>query len=420
MMVARTRAVRTSATHTFRALRIRNYRLFWVGQLSSLTGTWAQEVAQAWLVLKLTDSPLALGSVVTVRFLPTLVFSLFGGVLADRWPKRRVLFSTQLFLLVQALVVGILVWTGAIQMVHIYIVAMLRGLADSFDMPTRQAFVVELVGPDELPNAVALNSAQFNAARIVGPAVGGVIVATLGIAACYFVNAASFLVVLWCIARMRPREFHLGERAARGHMLRQVGEGLRYAVTTPDLAVVLLLLLALGTFGYNFPVVLPLLAKYTLRTGPGGLGVLMASAGLGSLLAALMIAYTGKASRRMLFIGAAAFSLLLFALATSPTLAVAVPLLIALGFASILFMANATTLLQLGSAPQFRGRVMSLWALLFMGTTPIGSLLIGWLSQRLSVRLAVEAMALICMAGVGIALLYLRRVRRGPGSAGVR
>ena len=418
-MAGRLRSAGTSVSYTFRALRVRNYRLFWTGQLISLTGTWAQEVAQAWLVLKLTNSPLILGTVVTVRFLPTLLFSLFGGVFADRFPKRRVLFATQTTLMLQALVVGVLVWTGAIQLVYIYIVAALRGLVDSFDQPTRQAFIVELVGPDELPNAVALNSTQFNAARIVGPAIGGILVATVGIATCYFVNAASFLVVLWSIARMRPREFHLGPRAARGNMLRQVGAGLRYSVTTPDVALVLLLLLMLGTFGYNFPVVLPLLAKYTLHTGAGGLGLLMASLGVGSLVAALAIAYTGKASRRMLFVGAGAFSLLLFAVAAVPTAILAVPLLVALGFASILFMATANTLLQLGSAPQFRGRVMSLWALLFMGTTPIGSLVIGWLSERWSVRLAVEGMAVACMVGVGVALLYLRRLRRPvPASAG--
>ena len=418
LMERRVGVVGASMTRTFRALRVRNYRLFWTGQFVSLVGTWAQEVAQAWLVLTLTDSPLALGTVVTVRFLPTLLFSLFGGVYADRFPKRRVLFAAQLFLMVQALVVGMLVWTGAIQLAHIYVVAALRGLVDSFDMPTRQAFVIELVGRDEVPNAVALNSTQFNAARIVGPALGGLIVATLGIAACYFVNAASFLVVLWSLALIRPRDLHLSERATRGNVLRQVGEGLRYAVTTPDLALVLLLLLVLGTFGYNLPVVLPLLAKYTLHTGPGGLGALMASAGAGALLAALAIAYTGKASRRMLFAGAGAFSLLLFAIAAAPTLVVVVPLLVALGFASVTFMATANTLLQLGSAPQFRGRVMSLWALLFMGTTPIGSLLIGWLAERSNVRLAVQAMALVCMAGVGLSFLYLRRMPPSRAAGG--
>lgn len=408
---AQFRTARHSVQHTFRALRIRNYKLFWFGQLASLTGTWAQEVAQAWLVLKLTNSPLVLGTVVTVRFAPTLVFSLFGGVLADRVPKRRLLFITQSVLLLQALAVGILTWTGAVRLVHLYIVAVLRGLADSIDQPTRQAFVVELVGPEELANAVPLNSTGFNVARIIGPALGGAIIATLGIAVCYFINAASFVFVLVSIWLMRPQDFHVGHRLSKGNVLRQVGEGLRYAVTTPEVALVLLLLLMLGTFGYNFPVVLPLLAKFTLRTGPGGLGMLMTSAGVGSLIAALGMAYRGRASRRTLFAGAAAFSVLLFLVAASPSAWITVPLLVLLGFASVTFMATANTLLQLTAPPELRGRVMSLWALLFMGTTPIGSMIIGALSERYSVQSAVEGMALLCGLGVIMALVYLKHVR---------
>ncbi len=408
---AQFRTARRSAQHTFRALRIRNYKLFWFGQFASLTGTWAQEVAQAWLVLKLTNSPLVLGTMVTARFAPTLIFSLFGGVIADRLPKRRLLFITQSVLLLQALVVGILTWTGAVLLIHLYIAAVVRGLADSVDRPTRQAFVVELVGPEELANAVPLNSTQFNAARIIGPAIGGAIVATLGIAACYFINAASFFFVLVSIWMMRPQDFHLGHRLPKGNVLRQVAEGLRYSVTTPDVAVVLLLVLMLGTFGYNFPVVLPLIAKFTLKTGPVGLGLLLTSQGVGSLVAALEMAYRGRVSRRTLFAGAAAFSVVLFLVAASPTMWVTIPLMVLLGYASITFMATANTLLQLVSPPELRGRVMSLWALLFAGTTPIGSMIIGALSERYSVRSAVEGMALLCGLGVVMALVYLKRVQ---------
>ena len=405
------RTARRSVQHTFRALRIRNYKLFWFGQLASLTGTWAQEVAQAWLVLKLTNSPLVLGTMVTARFAPTLIFSLFGGVVADRLPKRRLLFITQSVLLLQALMVGILTWTGAVLLIHLYIAAAVRGLADSVDRPTRQAFVVELVGPEELANAVPLNSTGFNVARIIGPAMGGAIVATLGIAACYFINAASFFFVLVSIWMMRPQDFHLGQRLPKGNVLRQVAEGLRYSVTTPDVALVLLLVLMLGTFGYNFPVVLPLIAKFTLKTGPVGLGLLLTSQGVGSLVAALEMAYRGRASRRTLFAGAAAFSVVLFLVAASPTMWVTIPLMVLLGYASITFMATANTLLQLVSPPELRGRVMSLWALLFAGTTPIGSMIIGALSERYSVRSAVEGMALLCGLGVVMALVYLKRVQ---------
>ncbi|HZU78141.1 MAG TPA: MFS transporter, partial [Dehalococcoidia bacterium] len=307
------RRQRPPLIQTFRALRIRNYRLFWTGQVVSVTGTWMQRIAQAWLVLKITNSPLALGTVTTIQFAPILIFSLFGGVLADRVPKRRLLVITQSVMATQALIFALLVSTGLIQLVHIYILAAILGTANAVDNPTRQAFVVELVGPDDVGNAVALNSTQFNVARLVGPALGGLTIAAIGMAGCFYLNAASYAAVIGALLMMRPRDFFNVAQPARGHVIRQIGEGLRYAVTTPDIALVVLLMAALGTFGYNFTVILPLIARYVLRSGPVGFGALTSAMGVGSLVSALGIAYSGRATRRTLLVGASTFSVLLLA-----------------------------------------------------------------------------------------------------------
>lgn len=408
------RQPRPPLTVAFRALRNRNYRLFWTGQIVSQAGTWMQRVAQAWLVLRLTDSPLALGTVTTVQFLPILCFSLFGGVLADRMPKRRLLITTQSLAMLQSLLLAVLVSTGTVQLWHVYILAAMLGISNAVDQPARQSFVVEMVGQDDLPNAVALNSTQFNVARLVGPALGGLTIAWVGVAGCFYLNSVSFSAVLAGLLLMRPSELYAPRHTpSRGPVFREIGEGLRYAVTTPDIALVLLLMAVLGTFGYNFTVILPLIAKYVLHAGPEGFGLLTSAMGLGSLFAALGIAYQGKATRRTLFIGSSAFSALLFLVALSSWWVVTLPLVAVLGVASITFTATANTRLQLIAPPHLRGRIMSLYALLFAGTTPIGSLVVGTLADHGGVQMAVAVMAVICMAGVVAGLLYARRTGAG-------
>jgi MFS family permease len=403
------RSPRGAFTRTFRSLRNPNYRLYWCGQLVSQTGTWMQRIAQSWLVLQLTHSPLALGTVTTIQFTPILLLSLFGGVLADRVPKRTFLVCTQSIMALQALVFAVLVGSGRIQLVEVYLLAGVLGLANAMDMPTRQAFVMELVGKDDLPNAVALNSTLFNTSRIVGPALGGVLIAAVGLAGCFYLNAASFLAVIGGLVLMDASKFHAGRPARRGNALGQIGEGLRYAVTTPDIALVVLTMAVLGTFGYNFTVVLPLIAQDVLHSGPAGFGALTSAMGIGSLLAALGVAYHGKATRRTLLLGATGFSLLLFAVAVAHWWLATIPLLVALGVFSITFTATANTRLQLVAPGHLRGRVMSIYQLLFAGTTPFGSLLIGGLAQRSGVQVAVAEVALVCLGGVAAALVYLRR-----------
>lgn len=404
----------------FRALRSRNYRLFFVGQLVSLAGTWMMEVAQAWLVLRLTDSPLALGAVMTVRYLPTLLFALFGGVLADRIPKRRLLLITQAILLVQTIVLAVLTSTGLISMAAIYVLSAVRGLADALDGPVRHSIVVELVGPQDVGNAVALNSTMFNVARIVGPALGGMVVAVAGIAACFYLNALSFLGVLVALSLMRPAEFFEVPRPVRGPLLGQVREGLRYALTTPDVALILIVLFGVGTFGYNFQVVLPLMAKYALHAGPATLGLLTAALGAGSLLAAVGAAYRTRFSSRLLLTGAMGFSGMLLLVGLSQWAAVTAVLLVGTGFCGIVFHTTANTRLQLIVPNELRGRVMSMYSLLFVGTTPIGSLLVGGLAQRQGVDTAVVEMAVLCGLTVLLAVIYAWRTRRARALAALQ
>lgn len=402
-------AVRVAARRTFRSLQNRNYRLYWCGQVVSLSGTWMQRIAQAWLVLQLTHSPFALGMVTTVQFTPILLFSLFGGVLADRVPKWRFLLATQTVMAMQALVLALLSATGQIQLVHIYIMAAILGGANALDGPTRQSFVIELVGRDDLPNAVALNSTIFNASRIIGPAIGGLLIAGLGVAGCFFVNALSFFGVIGGLLLMDPTRFFAAQRARGGAVLSQIRAGLRYAVTTPDAAFPLLLMGILGIFGYNFTVLLPLIADEVLHSGAIGFGALTAAMGIGSLLAALGVAYRGRATRGTLLIGAAGFSIILCAVGLSRWWVLTLPLLVALGVCSITFSATASTHLQLVAPGDMRGRIMSIYQLLFAGTTPFGSLIVGGLAERWGVQRATVAVATVCGLGVLVALGYLRR-----------
>jgi MFS family permease len=398
-----------SVTRGFHALQVRNYRLFWIGQLISLTGSWMQRTAQDWLVIQLTHSPFALGVVTAFQFLPITLLSLVGGVITDRVPKRRLLVMTQTAALLQAAIFATLVATGAIQIWHVYILAAVQGLINAIDNPSRQAFVPELAGRDHLVNAIALNSMLFNGARIVGPAVAGFLIASLGIASALFLNAASFIAVITGLLLMDPRAFFQVPPKTTGRVGRQVLEGLRYVWRTPTVLLVMMLMGAIGTFGYNFSVVLPLVAGFLLKTNVEGFGGLSAFLGLGSLIAALATAYARQVTLRRLILGALAFSLLLGGVAISTHFVLTAVFLVALGFAGILFTTSANTLLQLTVPDALRGRVMSLYILLFAGTTPIGGFLIGSLSNTLGVSWALAICAGLCLAGVLGALLYRRR-----------
>ncbi len=401
--------VRTQLGRTFASLGIYNYRIFWTGQLISQSGTWMQTTAQAWLVLKLTNSPVALGTVALLQFLPITVFSLFGGVFADRLPKRTMLLGTQTAATIQAGILAALVMTNTVKIWEVYILALFLGFINAFDNPTRQAFVSELVDRDRLANAIALNSTLFNAARVIGPALGGIIITAIGIGPAFLFNAISFLPVIVGLFYLRSRDLYLAERPHQGNVFRQVGEGLNYAYRTPKVFLIMLTMAIIGTFGYNYTTVLPLLAKYVLNAGATGLGLLSSAVGVGSLLAALGFATVKRPSLVLLLGSGLTFSAFLLLVGVSTHLPTTLLLLGMMGVTGIIYTASANTSLQLGTPGELRGRVMSLYFLLFAGTTPIGGFLVGVLSARFGIQITVIVFGMVCILGIISASIYAQR-----------
>jgi len=393
---------------TFSSLRVYNYRLYWLGQLVSLTGTWMQRTAQAWLVLKLTNSAFAVGTVTALQFLPITLLSLFGGVIADRVPKRRLLIVTQSISAVQALLLALLTQIGAIQLWHLYLLVLVLGLTNAFDNPARQSFPVELVGRDEVANAVALNSTLFNTSRITGPALAGIALATVGVAGCFWLNAASFLATIAGLVLMRPDRFFSVTRPRRDPPLRLLREGISYSLRTPAIFVLVISLAFVGTFAYNFTVVVPLLARFTLHAGSLGYGLLFSAQGAGALVAALGLAYTRGQNLRTVFLGGLVLSVGLLCLGLSTIYGLSAGLLAIIGGAGIIYSASTQTRLQIIVPDHLRGRVMSIYTLLFAGTTPIGSLFIGAVSEHWNVQISLVASGVLSLCGLALAWLYLR------------
>ncbi len=396
---------------TFIALRHRNFRLFWFGQLISLIGTWMQSIGQAWLVLQLTHSAWLLGVVGALQFLPVMLFSLFGGVLADRFPKRGVLLFTQSFAMLQAAVLWILVASGKVQIWEVLVLASLLGLTNSVDMPTRQAFVVEMVGREDLPNAIALNSSVFNMARVVGPGLGGLIIAILGIAPLFLLNAISFVPVIVGLALIRINELHALPKQAitRGETSKQstlqsLREGLEYVLHTPSVLLIIAVVGIISLFGINFNVILPLFATDVLNSGAMGFGFLSAAFGLGSLISALWLAWGNrKPSVQYLLIAAMAFCILEILFALSHLYMISLILIAAVGFTMIAFSANSNTALQTVTPDHLRGRVMSVYMVVFAGSVPLGNLFTGGLAHfyGASISLLVGACLSLVAAVVG-------------------
>jgi MFS family permease len=400
--------------HVFAALKYRNFRLFWFGQVISVSGTWMQSVGQAWLVLQLTHDAFLLGLVGVFQFLPVLLFSLVGGMLADKLPKRQVLMGTQTAAMLQAAVLFVLTATGVVQVWHVFALAACLGLVNALDIPTRQAFISEMVPQRDLMNAISLNSAQFNASRVVGPGVAGVLIAALGIPPLFLFNALSYLAVIAGLALMSPALLQRSQRPATDERpLRQIREGVAFALRTPMIRLPLLMLFAVSTFGLNFNITLPLLADRTFHTGASGFGTMSSMLGLGSLLAALALAALVKKPHAMLLVlGAAVFGAYEAALAFVPSQRWAIAILIVIGFAAISFSATANTALQSNSPAHMRGRVMSLFAMVFAGATPIGALLIGAAARVWGVQAALLAGAAPVLAVAALGLVALVRVRR--------
>jgi MFS family permease len=401
---------------TFSSLRGRNYRVFWTSQLAAQTAMWTQRTAMSWLVLELTNSPLALGVVTMLNFAPALIFTLVGGVMADRLPKQRVMLVTQAGLAVQGVLLALLVSSGHIELWHIYVLAVFQGLLSALDTPTRSAFAMELVGPDHLANALTLNSASFNLSRIVGPAVAGTLIASVGNDVSFWLTAVGYLLSVGGITRLRPSEYHGVSVRPPGSAARQLVQGLAYAVATPRVFAILLGAWAMGTFGFNFVTFVPLLARFAFDAGPEAFGVLSSSVGIGSLATALAVAGRRGTSMRLMIGSGLTYSALLAVVGLCPWYPVEMVLLGALGGAGLVFGTSAQTLLQEAAPGPLRGRIVSLYSMFTMGMSLLGSVTVGAFAETYSIRVALVIMATVCGAGVLASLMYAR-TRIPPASA---
>lgn len=384
----------------FRALRHRNYKLFWWGQSISLIGTWMQIVAQSWLVLQITGSAVDLGILGALQMLPMLIVGPFGGVLADRWRKRDLLVATQAVQLLLALVLAVLVSTHLVQMWQIYVLAALLGLSSAVDMPVRQAFVMEMVGREDLINAVALNSMQFNAARVVGPALAGLSIAAIGISGSFYANGISFIPVIIGLLAMRSDHFFALPQVEHASVLESLREGCAYVWRTPIVLAVTLVVGLLGLFAFNINVLLPIFAQDILKVGPTGFGMLGAASGIGSLLGSFVAAFAQRPRWSVLLGGALGYCVFLLGFAVSRSYALSLILLAVGGFCLILFFTSANTAVQQQVPDTLRGRVMGVYMTVNMGISPFGNIMTGWLATTFS---APTAMIL----GVGAGLVTL-------------
>lgn len=409
---------RPGLLRAFSSLRQRNFRLFWFGQMISLMGTWMQTVGQAWLVLELIHSGWQLGLVGALQFLPVLLFSIFGGVFADRWPKRRVLLITQSLAMIQAFLLWALIVTNGVQLWHIYVLAIVLGLANSLDQPTRSAFVVEMVGGEDLPNAVALNSSLVNLARIVGPGLAGIIIASSGITMLFLLNALSYLAVILGLALIDVHGLHIQARQYKSGSERQstwqsVREGIDYARRTPAVALVILVVGLVLLFGANFDVLLPLFATDVLHGGATGFGFLSAAIGVGSLISALWLAWSNqRPTIRRILLGILIFGVLEAVFAISRIYLLSLALIASIGATETIFGAFTITALQTAAPDHLRGRVISIYILFFTGSAPLGFLLAGWLSSLYGASITLLTCALLVLVVATVGWMWHRQAEK--------
>ncbi len=403
---------------SFNSLEVPNYRRYFVGQMISLSGTWMQTVAAIWLILSLTDSGIAVGLTTALQFLPMLLFGAWGGLLADRMSKRRLLIVTQTLMAIPAIGLLAVTATGIVAPWMVFLAVFSIGLVNAVDNPTRQSFVMEMVGADRVVNAVSLNSVIVQSARIAGPAFAGLLIAGFGVVPCFAINALTFVAMIFALWGMDPRGLHAGPVAPRQRGA--IRAGLRYVAATPDLAVPLALMALVGTLGFNFQVVLPLLAKFSFGGGAMTYGVLVSAMAVGSIAGALVNGAHGKTGPRLIAAGALAFGVSALLAAAMPSLLLEIPVLAGLGAAAVTFAATINSTLQLAVSAEMRGRVMALYSVVFLGSTPIGAPLVGWLSQAYDPRVA---LLLAGVSGLGAAwaakVCFARLQERGERAVAV-
>lgn len=400
------RALRRS----FNSLEVPNYRRYFIGQLISLSGTWMQTVAALWLILGLTGSGVAVGLTTALQFLPMLLIGAWGGLLADRVPKRRLLITTQLLMAVPAVGLFAVTATGVVAPWMVFLAVLAMGTVNAVDNPTRQSFVIEMVGADRVVNAVSLNSVIVQSARIVGPALAGVTIAVFGVVPCFAVNALTFAAMIFALWGMDTRRLHAAPVAEREPGA--IRAGLRYVRRTPELLVPLGLMALVGTLGFNFQVVLPLLAKFSFGGGATTYAVLVSAMGVGSIAGALVNGHQGRTGPRLIAGGALAFGVLGLLSAAMPTLALEIPVLALLGAAAVTFAATINSTLQLAVSPEMRGRVMALYSVVFLGSTPFGAPLTGWLAQTYDPRVALLLAGISGLSAAWAAHRIFARLRR--------
>jgi MFS family permease len=406
----------TALTRSFTPLRNADFRRWFAGQVVSLSGNWMQMVAEVWLVLSLTNSALAVGLVPALQFFPVLLAAPFGGVLVDRLPKRRLLLATQAAMSIPALILFAAVELGHPELWLVYALVLVRGTINAIDNPARQSFLPELVGVEEVPRAIALNSALISSARIFGPALAGLSIATVGVAPCFLANAVSFAAVLLALWRMQG-PFRSAPPVPRSPG--QLRAGLRYAWTTPELRLPLVVMAVVSTFGFNFQSLLPLLARHSFHGGGGTYGLMTSAMGVGSIVGALAAASRARPTRRLLLASSAALGVLMLTVAVAPTLPLAFAVLVPTGVCSIVFSATANSMVQVAVDPAMRGRVMALYAMVFLGSTPIGAPIIGWMAEVGGPRSAMAFGGAAAIAAALVPVLYRRRVESRPAAVAV-
>jgi MFS family permease len=408
-----------ASQRTFSALAIPNYRRYVVGQSVSLVGTWMQSTAQAWLVLVLTGSATDLGIVIALQTLPTLVLGPYGGLIADRMDKRKLMIGLQSLMGVQAVILGVLTLTHHATFVDVCILSVVLGLNNCFENPARQSFVLEMVGADNLRNAVSLNSTLVNVARAVGPAIAGVLIATVGEGWCFMLNSVSFVAVVLSLTSMDLSALRPSVPTPRSKG--QLREGFRYVARTPELGIPLLMMGLVGMLAYEFQVTLPYAARHVFHGTSQTFGLMTAAMGIGAIGGGLITAAFGKTGMRPMVLSAFGFGVVICFAAVAPTLPLELVALGAVGFASVTFLAMGNSTLQLATDPQMRGRVMALWAVAFLGSTPIGGPLIGWITAVAGARVGLGVGAASCFAAAGLGLVALRYLRpRGAASSALQ
>lgn len=408
-------AVAALGRRTFASLRFRNYRLYFISQIISFSGTWTQSIALSWLVLELTGSGTALGTVLAMQFLPTLFLAPVGGVLADRFDKRKLIMGTQTAAGLLALALGVITLSGVVELWMVYALAACFGTVTALDNPSRQTFVMEMVGADDVSNAITLNSVVVNAARVIGPAIGGLVIAGFGVGQCFVFNAATYVAVVVAMFLIRTDQLHPSARSARAP--RQVRDGFRYVWSEPVLRTTIVMLILIGTFTFEFSTTLPMLAEFTFGAGPTGLAIMMSMMGGGAVIGGLVVASTGPPTPQRLVAVAIGFGTAVGTIALMPSIGLVYAVMPFVGMASVSMISLSNATLQLHSDPTMRGRVMALFSMSLIGSTPIGGPLVGWIGDHASPRVAL----LVGSAGAFTAAAYgwtqlMRARREQPGT----